>query len=121
MSASLLGQIVKRQRQLNNWSQEELARRIGGNVDQTVVSRLENGHIEDPGGKFINRLARALNVRGDDLLDLLCQGDTDTDAPQVPTADDNSELADVRQQMFKLLTRLGELEQKEKVTSGKAR
>jgi len=121
MSAALLGMMIRRQRQLNQWSQEELAKKIGGGTDQAVISRLENGLIADPGSKLMYHLGKALSVPADDLLALLCQGDSETDAPSTVSAPtDNGEIADVRRQAFKLLARLTELEEKEKVASGRS-
>ena len=119
MSATLLGMVIRQQRQQNGWSQEDLAKRIGGAVDQAVVSRLENGLIADPGSKLIFHLARALTVTADDLLDLLYRGDSETNAASTPTTTDaGGEINDIRRQFFKLSARLKVLEEKEQVTTG---
>lgn len=122
MSAISLGVIIRRQRQLLNWSQQELADRIGGSVDQAVVSRLENGQIADPGSKLMFHLARALNVSPVDLLSLLVEGDSSSDAASAPdTSEDERKIADLRSQIFKFSAELGALEEKVKVTSGNKR
>lgn len=119
MSATLLGMVIRQQRQQNGWSQEELAKRIGGTVDQAVVSRLENGLIADPGSKLIFHLARALAVTTDDLLDLLYRGESESNAASAPTDEDaGGEIADIRRQFFKLSARLKVLEEKDQVTTG---
>ena len=121
MSATLLGMMIRQQRQHHGWSQDELAKKIVGTVDQAVVSRLENGLIADPGSKLVFHLAKALGVTTDDLLALLCQGDAESDAAVAPTESTDGEIADVRRQFFQLSARLKVLEEKEKVTSGRSR
>lgn len=122
MSATLLGMMIRQQRQQNGWSQDELAKKVGGTVDQAFISRLENGLIADPNSKLMFHLARALGVTTDDLLALLVQGDSETDAAAPPvTSADGGEIADVRRQFFQLSARLKVLEEKEKVSSGRSR
>ena len=55
----IVGSMVKRRRTMIRWSQRDLERASG--VDQTVISRLENGRL--PGIRFARfaRLVAAMN------------------------------------------------------------
>jgi transcriptional regulator with XRE-family HTH domain len=112
VSAALLGMTIRSKRQSNGWSQEELAKRIGGVADQAAISRLENGLVADPGSKMMFHLAQALAMSTDDLLGLLCQGEDEPGIVEVraEVPDRAAELANVKSQVHKLLARVEELE-----------
>lgn len=120
MSATLLGMTIKRNRQSKGWSQEELAKRSGGVADQAAISRLENGLIADPGSKMIFNIAKALDMKADELLSILCIGDTEEDAPEAQTGAStrDDEIANVQSQVYKLLDRIEEL--KHQTTTGRS-
>lgn len=50
------------------WSQEYLARKSG--VSRTTISRIENGSTSDPSISITLKIARALQVRAEDIFEL---------------------------------------------------
>ena len=62
-------------------SQAELSRRSG--VAQALISRMESGHIQEPGLSMIRRLATALGVTADYLVGMY---DDAHDHPRAPVA-----------------------------------
>lgn len=87
-------------RQARQWTQAELAERVGIAVE--VCGRLERG-VALPRADTLVRLAAALGVSADDLLGLKAQGATV--APQ--TAEPSAEYAQ-RPELRRLVRRLGE-------------
>jgi transcriptional regulator with XRE-family HTH domain len=63
-----LGQAVRRRRQELGLTQEELAERIGGNMRQSDISRLERGRIDLPRRQRLEAIATALDVTPGYLL-----------------------------------------------------
>ena len=61
-----LGQRVRHTRELRGMTQQQLAKRA--QLDQTTVSRIENGFFPDPSSRSINGLAGALGVSADYLI-----------------------------------------------------
>jgi transcriptional regulator with XRE-family HTH domain len=62
---ALLGQNVRRLREERDWSQEQLAFESG--LDRTYISGVERG-VRNPTVLVIARIAKALDVKPDDLL-----------------------------------------------------
>ncbi len=58
--------MLKEIRKQHGMTQEQLAERSG--VEQTTISRIENEDIKRPRWEIVARLARALNVRPEDLF-----------------------------------------------------
>ena len=63
-----IGDFIRQRRQELGLTQEELAERIGENVRQAEVSRLENNHIALPRRARLDAIAAALEVSLGDLL-----------------------------------------------------
>jgi transcriptional regulator with XRE-family HTH domain len=66
-----LGARVRTLRKARGWSQEQLAKVAGGGIDQTMISRIENRAEYEPGVFTVARIAHALGVQVDAVL----QGD----------------------------------------------
>ena len=64
--ASTFGEVIYRARVSKRLTQEALAAKVGS--DQAAISRLESNKIVDPSARLIQRLARALDLRADDLI-----------------------------------------------------
>lgn len=58
---------LRETRREKGWSQSELSRR--SSVPQTVISDIENGVTKSPGIKIVVRLADALGISVNDLLE----------------------------------------------------
>jgi transcriptional regulator with XRE-family HTH domain len=65
-----LGRRVLERRLSLGLSQEDLAERTGGKIDQTGVSRIERGATEEPRILTVAAIARALGCTLDDLITL---------------------------------------------------
>ena len=63
----VLGAKIKKIRSAANLSQEELAGRMGNEIDQAYVSRLEAGEL-NPTLLTLSRLSKALNVKISELF-----------------------------------------------------
>jgi transcriptional regulator with XRE-family HTH domain len=63
-----LGFVIQERRRALGMTQEELAERVGGNVRQSDISRLERGHVALPRRSRLDALARALDVTPGYLL-----------------------------------------------------
>ncbi len=81
---------IRKYRQLNGWSQEELARRAGY-ADKSMISRIENGKIDIPQSQ-IAKFAEIFGVSSSDLM-----GDDGT----AETYYTNPETAEMAQELFK--------------------
>lgn len=57
-----LGQAIRKRRKMANWTQGQLAERVGAAVDQGAISRIERGELDPPSDK-LEKIAEALNVR----------------------------------------------------------
>ena len=66
MSPRQLGQAIKRLRTKQGLTQTQLAERAG--VSQPYLSQLEAGAKEHPDVQIVQKLAKALGVKIDDLL-----------------------------------------------------
>jgi transcriptional regulator with XRE-family HTH domain len=64
----MLGTQVKTRRKQQQLSQKQLAERAG--LEQFHISRIERGDIHDIKGDTLKRLAMALNVTTDSLLEM---------------------------------------------------
>lgn len=62
-----IGQKIREARRMRGWTQAELAERIG--IDHTGVSHLENGRHDNPTLERIRRIADALDVTTEWLLE----------------------------------------------------
>lgn len=62
----MLGQQIKKYRNKKKWSQEKLARESG--VTYSVITRLEQGVINEPTIQTVMKLADALNLSIDELM-----------------------------------------------------
>ena len=58
---------VKRERRMEGWTQDELARRSG--VGLATVSRIEQGEIEHPRVSTLRKIAAALDLEIRDLYE----------------------------------------------------
>lgn len=63
------GDVVRYHRKRKHWSQQELAVAAGMSLGQ--VSRIESGVIESPQFKTLEKLAQALGLDSDDLIEWL--------------------------------------------------
>jgi transcriptional regulator with XRE-family HTH domain len=63
-----LGQVILARRAELGWTQEQLAERIGDNVRQSEISRLERDHIGLPRRYRLEQIARALDIPLGELL-----------------------------------------------------
>jgi transcriptional regulator with XRE-family HTH domain len=63
--------VVKYHRTLKHMSQQRLAERAGLSLGQ--VSRIESGRIETPHFPTIEKLATALGIEEDELIELLLE------------------------------------------------
>jgi transcriptional regulator with XRE-family HTH domain len=61
-----IGEIVRRLREEQGWSQSELARRVGGKVKPQNIQQLEDGTVSQP--RYLSGLARAFGVNVEQLL-----------------------------------------------------
>jgi transcriptional regulator with XRE-family HTH domain len=61
-----VGQRLLQQRRVRGLTQTELAHLAG--VSQGLIARIERGHVKDPAGSVILRLARALGITADWLV-----------------------------------------------------
>lgn len=59
---------IRKYRKLKNLSQEQLAKLTG--LDQTYISKLENGASKNPTFETIGKIAKALNVTVSELLNV---------------------------------------------------
>jgi transcriptional regulator with XRE-family HTH domain len=57
---------IKHQRELKNWSQQELAKQSG--VSQSMISHIERGDKPNPGVVTVQKIADALDVSIMDLI-----------------------------------------------------
>jgi transcriptional regulator with XRE-family HTH domain len=57
---------LKEARARRKWTQEQLADASG--VDQSVISRIERGDVEDPQNSTVEALERALKVKRGTLI-----------------------------------------------------
>lgn len=57
-----LGSFIRRRRSELGWTQEELADKVGGNVRQADISRLENDRVGLPRRERLEAIAHALDV-----------------------------------------------------------
>lgn len=74
----MLGQRVLELRTSKRMSQTQLAKRTGGRIDQTAVSRIERGATPEPSVFTVALIARVLDTPVEDLLNL------DQTMPAVP-------------------------------------
>lgn len=63
------GDVVKYYRTLRRMSQQRLAERAGLSIGQ--ISRIESGKIESPHFSTVEKLADALGVADDELIEML--------------------------------------------------
>lgn len=74
---------IKKLRKQNNWSQEELAKKMGY-TDRSSISRIENGDVDLPQSKIME-FARVFDVAPgdlmgwDDFVENVTQGQVDLD------------------------------------------
>lgn len=61
-----IGLKVKKRREEKGWSQDDLAKRIGGSVKQQNIQQLEDGTVKQP--RYLNKLATVLDMSYTDLL-----------------------------------------------------
>jgi transcriptional regulator with XRE-family HTH domain len=61
-----IGEIVRRLREEQGWSQSELARRVGGRVKPQNIQQLEDGTVSQP--RYLSSLARAFGITVEQLL-----------------------------------------------------
>jgi transcriptional regulator with XRE-family HTH domain len=71
----MLGDRVRKRRDELDLTQEQLAAATG--LKQFHISRIESGDIKDVKGETLRRLARALRVTSDFLLELEDNADSD--------------------------------------------
>jgi transcriptional regulator with XRE-family HTH domain len=62
-----LGARLKQLRQARNWSRSDLARYT--DLDKGIISRLETGRINKPSPEYLVRLAHALRIEAEELLE----------------------------------------------------
>jgi transcriptional regulator with XRE-family HTH domain len=62
-----LSRVLKTQRERNDMTQTELARKVG--VSQTYIAKLEAGEKKNPSLDVLKKLARALGVPVTELLE----------------------------------------------------
>ena len=62
----MLGKRVKALRESKDWSQGELARRIGGTVKQQNIQQLEDGLVRQP--RYLHKLIEVLGTSYDELM-----------------------------------------------------
>lgn len=67
--AASLGDQVRKLRKARGWSQQDLAVRTGGELDQTAISRIETRDGYEPGIFTVATVARALGVTLDQLIE----------------------------------------------------
>ena len=75
-----LGERLKALRMARDWTQQDLSDRAG--VRQPLISQLETGRKKDTLALIVQRLARALGVTVEELLD----GDREEDLLATPYA-----------------------------------
>lgn len=63
-----LGERVRQQRRRAGWTQQVLADRA--RLSQGLIARIESGNVKDPSSSVIRRLANALGVTADWLIDM---------------------------------------------------
>lgn len=68
MREQTLGQFIRANRLAMGMTQEELANRVGDNVRQSDISRLENDGVDFPRRERLDAIAVALGVKLGDLL-----------------------------------------------------
>jgi len=68
MREQALGQFIRANRLAMGMTQEELAHRVGDNVRQSDISRLENDGVDFPRRERLDAIAVALGVKLGDLL-----------------------------------------------------
>ncbi len=68
MREQTLGQFIRANRLAMGMTQEELASRVGDNVRQSDISRLENDGVDFPRRERLDAIAVALGVKLGDLL-----------------------------------------------------
>jgi transcriptional regulator with XRE-family HTH domain len=90
--ASLASLVSERRRALG-LTQEELARRIGGGIRQSDVSRIERGRVELPRRERLERLARALELPVGELLIRSGWTGADWEATSTRRTDESTALA----------------------------
>lgn len=61
-----LGERITELREMQKWSQAELARRV--NIPQATISRIESNRIENPNPQILLKLAEIFDVSVDSLL-----------------------------------------------------
>lgn len=84
-SPDALGRVVQRLRKQQGLKQEELGERAGyksGPAAGVSISRLENGRLERPGEQRLTKLANALGLSLEELVDAAA---TETEKPEGPT------------------------------------
>lgn len=59
---------IRKYRKIKNMSQQELAKLAG--IDQTYISKLENGTSNNPTFGTIEKIAKALDIAVNDLLNV---------------------------------------------------
>lgn len=68
MRDQTLGQFIRANRLASGWTQEQLAEKVGDNVRQSDISRLEKDGVEFPRRERLDAIAGALGVTLGDLL-----------------------------------------------------
>lgn len=63
-----LGERVRQLRRTRGWSQQQLADRTGGQLDQTAISRIETRQGHEPGVFTAVLIARAFSMTVDELV-----------------------------------------------------
>ena len=67
MSPSELGDTIRRLREKAGLTQEDLARRAA--ISQPYLSQLESGRVKHPAVQIVQRLAKVLGVKIEDVLE----------------------------------------------------
>ena len=69
MKVERIGQVIRRFREAKDWTLEDLAR--AADIPVSTITKIEHGDIKNPSIEKIAKIAKALDVSVDELINLV--------------------------------------------------